>query len=278
MKKRLRRVQASILLVLLTFLSFNASKVTTVTEKENVEQCDNLTAGVVDVVNQLLEQAGIEDQEYRIRAGVTVAVPIPTISETEADIVAPERDIVQSAECYALIEETETVETNDVEQEEVYYSMSQEEFETSCKIAVAEAGNQGLMGMVYVINCSINNAKALGITLLEEYNGRRYSSIVNGEVCIVYYNSIGEQVIRPITDDMITDEVRQAVSMAASKDYTEEMLKDVAIAKGYDSSYYEGGARYFYNPNGVSAEQLAKRANISVSFTHNNHVFYRVWD
>lgn len=265
MKQERKMIRAVILMVLLAFLSFNASKVTA-TEETAVEKADNVSAGVILEMNQLLEKVEVDYQLTDIMCTTNSAEP-------EATVVAPERDMVQSAEEYTPSEETENA-----KQEETYYSMSQQEFELSCKIAVAEAGNQGLMGMVYVINCAINNAKALEISLLEEYNCHRYSSIVNGEVCIVYYNEMGEQIQKPITEDMITEEVRQAVSMAASKDYTEEMLRDIAIAKGYDSSYYEGGAQYFYNPNAVSGEQLAKRANISVSFIYRDHVFYRLWE
>lgn len=264
MNKRLKRVQASILVVLLALMCVNVKDVSQST-KEDIK----------------MEQTEVVKLDNKLTAGV-VNEMIPEVPY-ETYIVAPEKNLVQTANESILNEGTEIAEpveeeTNEIEEEEEYYSMTQEEFEASCKIAIAEAGNQGLMGMVYVINCAINNANALDISLIEEYNENRYSSIVNGQICIVYRNAIGEKVQIPITEDMVTDEVRQAVNMATSKDYTEEILKDIAVAKGYDSSYYEGGAQYFYNPKFVSKKQRAKRANISVSFTHGNHVFYKSWN
>ena len=156
-----------------------------------------------------------------------------------------------------------------------YYVMTEEEFEMECKLAKAEAGDQGLMGMVYVVNCSINYAKHNGITVLDDIfseKPKRYTPVKNGKIYL------GGKI--EITDDMITDEERKAVTMASRQDYTEEMLKEAALEKGItDPTYYEGGAMYFYWPEGIEdPAELQARENISVTFQHKEHVFYHLWD
>ena len=140
----------------------------------------------------------------------------------------------------------------------------------------AEAGNQGAFGQTLVANVIINRALLKNsdiITICLE--GGQFSCIHNG-VPSIYVKSTDEWI--PVTEDMITDELKQAVDTAFEKDYTEELLREVAEAKGLGEEYYKGGALYFYNPKGIDEEQSSSRANIKVKFSHKAHGFYRVWD
>lgn len=131
MKKMGRNTQASILLVLLTLLSLNAAKVA-VTEEVVGEKSYNLTAGVTTAINQSLEEVEVKHNNYRLRAGVTATMPMPTFTEAEATVVAPERKIVQSAQNNETVAET-VDENGELEYEEVSeteQALSDESIET----------------------------------------------------------------------------------------------------------------------------------------------------
>lgn len=160
------------------------------------------------------------------------------------------------------------------------YVPSEEEREFAYKIAFAEAGREDSMGQTLVINAAINNMRAREFSnLIEEFNEKgRYSCVIEGKVYIIYKDKSGNQVQKLVTDDYITEELKEAVDRAFDKDYTEELLREAAERKGLNSpKYYEGGALYFYNPKGLSEERARERENIEVTFTHGRHVFYRYW-
>lgn len=157
-----------------------------------------------------------------------------------------------------------------------YYWHSQEERQMAYKIAIAEAGLEDEMGQKLVINCAINNMKALGFTdLIQEFNEKgRYSSVIGGEVYILS----GDRKIL-VTDEMITEEIMKSVDEAFLKDYSKELIEEAALNIGCDDpKYYEQGARFFYNPKAVSGEQASLRENITVKFSYGNHVYYSYWD
>ncbi len=171
-----------------------------------------------------------------------------------------------------ILEEEQQINSMTVDENtENYYNPTEEERHWAYLIAKSEAGIEDDLGKTLVINVAINHMKSKGYAdLIEEFNASgRYSSVVNGVPCIGGV---------PVTDDMLTDDLKIAVDKAFEKDYTEEVLKEVAESKGLDSSYYDGGATYFYNPKAISDHQRELRANISVTFQHGRHVFYRVWD
>lgn len=158
-----------------------------------------------------------------------------------------------------------------------YYNPTDEERQMAYLVAKSEAGIEDSFGQTLVINVAINNMKASGRSnLIEEFNASgRYSSVKNG-VPSIYIKAEDKWI--PVTEDMLSDELKAAVDRAFEKDYTEELLKEVAEEKGLDETYYEDGALYFYNPNAVSDYQASLRANIKVFFQYGRHVFYRVWD
>lgn len=174
-------------------------------------------------------------------------------------------------EDYVEAEETET------EENEPYYNPTEEERKWAYFMAKAEAGTEDSFGMTLETNVAVNRAIETGKSLVEVFTADgQFSSIHNGlpNLRIVYEDRAIEWIL--VTEDMITDEIREAVDKAFEKDYTEEMLKEEATSKGLDSSYYEGGALFFYNPKAISAEREKERAGIKVAFQYGNHRFYRV--
>lgn len=175
-------------------------------------------------------------------------------------------------------EPTLVVEQQDVAQvfiETSYYSPTEEEVQWAYLIAKSEAGIEDSLGQTLVIDVAINHMKESGYSnLIEEFTASgRYSSVIDGVPCI---KQNGKWT--PVTEDMLTDELKEAVHLAFEKDYTEQLLKEAAQAKGLDETYYEGGALYFYNPKAVSEHQAELRANIKVAFQHGRHIFYRIWN
>lgn len=162
--------------------------------------------------------------------------------------------------------------------EEPYYKPTEEERKWAYLMAKAEAGLEDSFGMTLETNVAINRAIETGDNLIDVFTADgQYSSIHNGvpHLRIVHEDKSIEWIL--VTENMITDEIRAAVDKAFEKDYTEEILKKETISKGLDSSYYEGGALYFYNPNAISAKREEERAGIKVSFQHGNHRFYKKW-
>lgn len=162
-----------------------------------------------------------------------------------------------------------------VNESQEYYEPTDEERQMAYLVAKSEAGIEDSFGQTLVINVAINNMKANGYSsLIEEFTASgRYSSVKNGVPSI---KQNGKWI--PVTEDMLSDELKSAVEMAFEKDYTEELLKSVAEEKNLSEDYYKDGALYFYNPNAVSDYQASIRANIKVSFKYGRHVFYRIWD
>lgn len=214
----------------------------------------------VCMANQTVEATKITVQTKKMEV-IQSEIPQNKVSELQQTLVAPLKDnIVISNQ---------------------YYTLTEEEFDWACKIVFAEAGHEDFLGKVYVLNCAINNAKALGISLIEEFNQNgRYSTVIDGQVYLLYTDKEGNKVKELVTENMITDDVIEAVKAACQKDYTEELLYKVAVEKGYtDESFYKGGARFFCAPEAIeSKKELDKRESISVSFTHRNHQFYLSWE
>lgn len=147
----------------------------------------------------------------------------------------------------------------------INYIPTQEEIEMAYKVAFAEAGIEGRIGQILVINVAINNMKTKGyLSLMQEFQPGRYSSIVDG----VVYNEG-----KPVDIQNVPQSVKDAVDEAFRNDYTEGVLKAEAEKLGItDNKYWEGGATYFCTPG------CSGRENIKVKFQIGGHMFYRYWD
>lgn len=166
-------------------------------------------------------------------------------------------------------------------QKMMYYNPTQEELEFLHKLVYAEAGNEDLLGKIIVANVVINDMYERDFEdLFEEitYPGR-YSTVVDGKVYIIYTDKSGNKVQQLVTDEMVTQEVKDAVELALEKEYSEELLKQEAEALGInDPKYYEGGALYFCSPGALSEERSNERMHIKVTYKHGSHAIYRFWD
>lgn len=161
-----------------------------------------------------------------------------------------------------------------VQQVTYYYSPTEEERQWTYKLVYAEAGTEDALGQIYVANVIINRAILYDIDLIEvSLQDGQFSCMHRGVPC-VYRN---EKWI-PVTDDMISDELKTAVDSAFEKDYTEELLREIAQQKNLGEKYYEGGALFFYNPRAISDDASNSRSKIKVLFQHGGHNFYRFWD
>lgn len=249
MAKRIRRVQASILMVLLAFLYINAKMVVTNEVKVLAHELDE---------------------------------PIPYKHLEKATLIAPERNYStngtgEESSTVKFVEEViESVKTVSKQNTEtiIRYNATEEEVMFLCKLVVAEAGGEDVYGQELVASVSINNAIKLGCNLIAEIQKKgRYSSVINGIPCK------GGNEATPVLEEDVTAQIREAVYRALESDCTESILKAIAEEKGLtEEKYYKGGAKYFYNPQYVTGIQKDMRENISVSFEHKNHVFYCSWD
>lgn len=161
------------------------------------------------------------------------------------------------------------------------YEPTEEEREFAYKVAYAEAGNEDALGQILVINTAINNMRAQGFeNLIEEFTKKgRYSTVIDGQVYLIYRDKCGNKIKKLVTDEMISQDLKEAVDEAFINDYSEELLMQEANRLGIsDPKYYEGGSLYFCNPEAISSAKATERMYIKVMFTHGNHVFYRYWD
>lgn len=161
------------------------------------------------------------------------------------------------------------------------YCPTEEERQWAYFMAFAEAGIEDPFGQTLVIDVAINSMRENGYSnLIEEFTANgRYSSVKNGvPSVIVGRNEEGKAIWKPVTEEDLSDSLKDAVDDAFEKDYTEELLKQALGTRDLPADYYEGGALYFYNPKAISAKASSERANILVSFQYGRHVFYRVWD
>ena len=197
----------------------------------------------------------------------TLSIETMTDMYIESLQLPKEEIYVEDVEVQALAEP--------VEENMIYYSPTVEELQMAYLIAKSEAGIEDSFGKILVINVAINNMKESGYSnLIEEFTASgRYSSVINGVPSIKQ----GDEWI-PVTEEMLDSELKSAVEMAFEKDYTEELLREVAEANNLDETYYKGGALFFYNPKAISDYQASLRVNIKCEFQYGRHFFYRIWD
>lgn len=155
MKRKM--IRAVILVVLLAFLSFNASKVSATEEtavEVTLEKADNVSAGVILEMSQLLEEVESKHNGYGLRAGVTATMPMTIFTTSEATVVAPERETVQSMQDNNEIVD-ETVDTNsELEYEEVSeteQALSDESTETQENEDASEQYSDEMRYKIYIL-------------------------------------------------------------------------------------------------------------------------------
>lgn len=146
-------------------------------------------------------------------------------------------------------------------------------FQDRCRLTYAEATGESIIGQIAVAAVVINREECVEFpdTFYEVINqSGQFSVVKNGEIysgSIVNYEDISQETINA---------VKRALG---GEDPTEQLLWEEAERLGLDPiKYAEGGALYFYNPDGCSDAELKFRANIKVKIRIGNHVFYKYWD
>ncbi len=136
------------------------------------------------------------------------------------------------------------------------YKPTEEEIEIVAKLIYCEARGEGLEGMILVGNSAVSRAvnKNTDIITVVTQEGQ-YASITG------------------VTDDMITDEIREAARMSFEVDLAQGALRAIAEEKGFSSSYYEGGGQYFFNPEGCKEKAIRDR-QYTYGILYNNHIVY----
>jgi len=159
------------------------------------------------------------------------------------------------------------------------YEPTEAEYDAACKLAFAEAGNQGATGQTAVIEVVLNAIDAgYATTVLEEINrSGRYSTVRNGTIC--FYDGKGN--VLPVTEEYLTEELKEAVTAAFMGERpTEVALCMQAQAQGMtDECYWKGGAIYFFNWEYLDEASKASRdyESMPVRADIGDHTFARYW-
>lgn len=158
--------------------------------------------------------------------------------------------------------------------ENCYYYPTAEELLWAYFMAYAEAGIEDGFGQTLVTNVAINRAIRDGKSLVEVYTAPgQFSSVVGGIPTV----PDGHGGRKPVTEDMLSEDLKASVAAAFQHDFSEDILRIVAEEKGLDASFYEGGALYFYNPAACGQRALNSRAGIQCEAVYGRHHFYKIW-
>lgn len=142
--------------------------------------------------------------------------------------------------------------------------MTEREIYLLTMVCCSEAGFESFEGKTAVVATVLNRMEPKNTAYPNDVYGvifqpHQFSSATDG----VFHTSTAELKWEDLSEKMKT-EARKAVEAALNgADPTKKIT---------------GGALFFYNPDYCSAEENAKRANISCKQRIGNHVFYRVWN
>lgn len=131
-----------------------------------------------------------------------------------------------------------------------YYIPTTEELQWAYLMAAAVAGDEEALIQTMVTNVDINRAKAEGISLVDVFTApNHFSGVHNGVPSICTVDEDGKVLWTPVTEDMLTDELKEAVDAAFMKDYT-----DGAI-------YYIDKGHPLLNPNVTEPEEFIQEGD-----------------
>lgn len=155
-----------------------------------------------------------------------------------------------------------------VQEEQV---MTEEEIFALCT-AYGEAAGEGIYGQKLVLETIRNRTQHY------EFPDTLKAVCTDDGQFLAVQNGVPMLGDQPVTHENITEEMTETLSeVLAGSDETERLLKEVAEQKGItDPKYWEGGAVYFSNFDGI--EDLSSYEKIQVSVKVGNHTFWRYWD
>lgn len=228
------------------------------------------TIKTVDEVSEVSEESVSDTEEAVLDTEESVPDTDKIVSDIDETVSTKETEKTEKTETKPVVE------YESVSEQDWYYVPTDEERVFSYKLAYAEAGSEDPMTQTMCINTGINRAKKAGISLIEVYTADGQFTPVRDGVP-TYWDSKKQKRL-PVTEDMLSDELKAAVDEAFKKDYTADLLKAEAERLGLGDEYWEGGALYFCNMSKLNKKQSDARANIKCKVKHGKVTYYRVWD
>ncbi len=117
---------------------------------------------------------------------------------------------------------------------EKYYEPTEEERQIAYLMAYAQARDEEAFVQTLVTNVAINEAKSLDMNLIETFAiPGEFSGMYEGVPSYCIVNEDYSTTWITVTEDMLTEELKEAVDLAFTYDYTEGAISYV------DAKYYE---------------------------------------
>lgn len=241
--------------------------------KVEVAEATEAKAEVAEATEAKAEEAAKAEAEAEAEVAAKAEAEAATKAEAEAAAKAeaqpmqvPETEVQAMQEKHQLLSYTNYGVTNwffPVSMEFLWqnavktgYSYSEEDLRVVAYVIYAECRGEAFEGKVSVGNTLVNRSKQKGMSIYAvATEPTQYASI------------------QGITDSMISDEIWEAAKMSFELDLTEGALKVLAEENSFEPSYYEGGARSFYNPRGCKEKALRDREGVR-GMQIGNHIFY----
>lgn len=119
--------------------------------------------------------------------------------------------------------------------EPTYYP-SDEELQLAYLIVYAQTCNEESIIQTMVTNVAINRAKRDEKNLIDVFTEKnQFSGIHDGVPSIMEKNEDGTATWVPVTEDMLTDEFKEAVDLAFEQDFTEGAIRYYDNRKNYSN-------------------------------------------
>lgn len=115
-----------------------------------------------------------------------------------------------------------------------YYTPSDEERQFAYLMAYAQTRNEEPIIQTMVTNVAINIAKEEGINLIDVFTDlNRFSGMHDGVPSFSVANDDHTLTWFPVTEDMLTDELKEAVDLAFERDFTKGAIRYYDNRKNY---------------------------------------------
>ena len=235
-------------------VSTQHTSLTNVEPQEAVQLPEVELSEVAEAVEMVADKVTKAEAEAQVAEAQVAEAQVAEAQVAEAQVAEAQVAEVQVAE--AQVAEAQVAETQAVESQagiaSSYYNMTltASEFDFLCKLTFSESGNQPDLGQILVANAVLNRAKASGQSVVQVgCASGQFSPVKNGVPCV---RRNGKWI--PVTDEMLTGQLKSNVRKALEKDYSIELLQEAAMQKGItDPRYWESGSRR------QSAERACRR-------------------
>lgn len=218
------------------------------------------------------------EKRRRIRSFLfLMAITMVIIALCTRRVSAPELEEQMMQEATIQCTTVPQIETTTCAEEEEILTI--EEFQLLCELGHVEFRGETLEGQIagFATICNrVESSEFKADTFSEVINqSGQFSPVWDGEVHIRQ----GNTYVVVNYEDVSEKTILAAELALGGEDPTEQLLWDEAVRLGLDPiKYAEGGALYFYNPDGCSKSELELRAKIKVKIQIGDHIFYKYWD